>query len=226
MHIKPIQSHPLFSDFGEDDIQSLLDSGKLNFRTFLRGHILHHQDDPAFHLEIILQGRMRIQRIDISGKLLTIATLNRNDIIGGHLLFCEEGRYSGDIIADQDTDCLTIDRSTILTLCQTSRPFLETYLRLLSENTGLLNRKIMETTQQTIRNQLITIFKKQYQKSQSQKIQLPTNKKQLAQSFGVARTSISRELKKMSEQQMIEVDGPWIILLYQPWIQMWKSESK
>lgn len=226
MNIKLIQRHPLFSRLYEDDIQGLFDSGRLNFRTFTRGHILHHQDDRAAQLEIILQGRIRIQRIDISGRLLTIATLSKNEIIGGHLLFCDEGRYSGDVLADQDTDCLIIDRDTILTLCQTYSTFLETYLRLLSENTGLLNQKIMETTQQTIRNQLITMFKKQYQKSQSPRIQLPTNKKQLAQSFGVARTSISRELKKLSEQQFIEVNGPWITILYHPWIQMWQSESK
>lgn len=224
MNIKYIQRHPLFSDFSESDIQVLLDTGRLSFRTLARGHILHHQDDQASQLEIILQGRMRIQRIDITGKLLTIATLRKSDIIGGHLLFSHQGFYSGDIIADQDTECLIIDRNTILTLCQTSSSFLETFLSLLSENTALLNQKIMETTQQTIRNQLITTFKKQFQKSHSPKIQLPSNKKQLAQSLGVARTSLSRELKRMSDQKLIEMNGKWIILQYQPWLEIWGSE--
>jgi CRP/FNR family transcriptional regulator, dissimilatory nitrate respiration regulator len=226
MNIKSIQRHPLFSSFSEEDIEQYLHSGRLTFRTVARGTILHHQDDRATQLEIILQGRLHIQSIDISGKLLTIATLNKNDIIGGHLLFCNDGTYSGDIIADQDTHCLIIHRNTILTLCQSSRPFLESYLRLLSVNTGLLNQKIMETTQQTIRNQLITVFKKQYQQSHSVNIQLPTNKKLLAQSLGVARTSISRELKKMCEQELIDMHGSVITLLYQPWIEMWSDESK
>jgi CRP/FNR family transcriptional regulator, dissimilatory nitrate respiration regulator len=95
---------------------------------------------------------------------------------------------------------------------------------LLSENTALLNQKIMETTQQTIRNQLITTFKKQFQKSHSPRIQLPSNKKQLAQSLGVARTSLSRELKRMSDQKLIEMNGKWIILQYQPWLEIWGSE--
>ena len=206
MNIKSIQRHPLFASFSEEDIREWLNSGKLIFRTLTRGTILHDQDDQATQLEIILQGKVRIQRIDITGKLLTIATLSNHDIIGGHLLFSQQGRYSGDVITDQNCECLIIDRNTILTLCQSSRTFLETYLSLLSENTGLLNRKIMETTQQTIRNQLIALFKKQYQKSHSPKIQLPTNKKLLAQSMGVARTSISRELKKMADQQLIDMD--------------------
>jgi CRP-like cAMP-binding protein len=224
MNIKPIQRHPLFAQFSEEDIQQLLDTGKLNDHTYPRGHIFHHQEDIANSMEIILTGRVIIQRIDISGKMLTIATLSKNDIIGGHLLFCKQGSYSGDIIADQDTECLSIDRDTIVTLCQTSRFFLETYLQLLSENTQLLSQKIQETTQQTIRKQLLIVFKRQYQKTKSCKIQLPTNKKQLAQSFGVARTSISRELKKMAEQKLIEVNGTWITLLYQPWIDMWQAE--
>ncbi|MBV1709557.1 MAG: Crp/Fnr family transcriptional regulator [Erysipelothrix sp.] len=224
MNIKTIQKHPLFIKFSEVDIQRLLNTGKLNFRTFNRGQILHHQDELANQLEIILQGRTRIQRIDISGKLLTIATLHKNDIIGGHLLFCEEGRYSGDVIADQETVCLIIDRNTILTLCQANTNFIETYLRSLSENTQRLSQKIQETTQQTIRNQLITIFKKQYLKSHSFKIQLPANKKQLAQSFGVARTSVSRELKRLSDQQLIHIDGPWITLLSVEWIRAWTSK--
>lgn len=224
MKIKLIQRHPLFIKLSEDDIQQLLDTGRMNFRTFARSHILHRQNDLADQLEIILQGRVLIQRTDISGKILTIATLNKNDIIGGHLLFCDDGRYSGDIITEQNTDCLTLDRNTILTLCQTNLSFLASYLRLLSENTQLLSQKIQETTQQSIRNQLLFIFKKQYQKTKSSKIQLPTNKKQLAESFGVARTSISRELKKMCDEQLIEMNGTWISILYQPWIQMWSSD--
>lgn len=225
MNIKTLQRHPLFVKFSEQDLQHLMDTARLLFHTYKNDHILHHQNDKANHLEIILHGSIILQRTDITGKLLTIATLKKNDIIGGHLLFCDDGQYSGDVIAKQETDCVSIDRNTLLELCQKNIFFLESFLKLLSDNTQLLNRKIQETTQQTIRNQLILIFKKQYQKTNSLIITLPTNKKQLAQSFGVARTSISRQLKQMSDEHLIVVNRSQITILSKEWIERWKSED-
>lgn len=119
---------------------------------------------------------------------------------------------------------LMIDRETILDLCQKDRHFLHVYLQQLSENTQRLSRKIQETAQKTIRDQLIFELRKQYIKSGETTIRLPINKKQLAQSFGVARTSVSRALKKLVDEQSIELDGRRITIKNQNWIIQWLSE--
>lgn len=224
MNYNEILLHPLFQNCSASTIQSLMNQTKLHIRSFHSNTVVHRQDESISYLGLLLHGTISIERTDIHGNLLTIATLKKNDILGGHLVFCTDGTTSGDIITKSDSRMLMIDRETILDLCQKDRHFLHVYLQQLSENTQRLSRKIQETAQKTIRDQLIFELRKQYIKSGETTIRLPINKKQLAQSFGVARTSVSRALKKLVDEQSIELDGRRITIKNQNWIIQWLSE--
>ncbi len=224
MNYNEILLHPLFQNCSASTIQSLMNQTKLHIRSFRSNTVVHRQDESISYLGLLLHGTISIERTDIHGNLLTIATLKKNDILGGHLVFCTDGTTSGDIITKSDSRMLMIDRETILDLCQKDRHFLHVYLQQLSENTQRLSQKIQETAQKTIRDQLIFELRKQYIKSGETTIRLPISKKQLAQSFGVARTSVSRALKKLVDEQSIELDGRRITIKNQNWIIQWLSE--
>jgi CRP-like cAMP-binding protein len=64
----------------------------------------------------------------------------------------------------------------------------------------------------TIRDSIITYINRQYHLQQTQTIRLTMTKKALSEMFGVSRTSLSRELQKMKQDQLIDFDSNTITI--------------
>jgi Mn-dependent DtxR family transcriptional regulator len=79
-----------------------------------------------------------------------------------------------------------------------------------STNTARLTSKLKHSVNRTIRENIISYIQHRYSKEDSLKIELTMTKKQLAETFGVNRTSLSRELKKMKEEGLIDYDNRFI----------------
>lgn len=88
---------------------------------------------------------------------------------------------------------------------------MESYLNEISDKTKVLVRAVKKISTGTLREKLMVYFEEllesQVGKDKSlkydKKIRLPITKKELAQRYGVARTSLSRELKKRMEDDGI-----------------------
>ena len=75
-----------------------------------------------------------------------------------------------------------------------------------------MNKKIAMYTQKSLRENLTDYFIALSVVQKSKTIILPISKKQLADHFGVQRPSLFRELKRMKDDGLIEVDNRKIAL--------------
>ena len=196
----------LVKSFDANQLESLLQAKGNKVNSHERNNIVHFVGDICENLEIILSGEVAVERIDESGKLMTIAEFFDGDILGGNLLFSKNPCYPMTVTAKKPTIILEISKRQLFDLFASSLDFLKSYLAYISDHSVILGDRIKHYVNRTIRECIISYLDYESKKQESSTIKLTISKKALAERIGVQRTSLSRELAKMRNEGLIEFD--------------------
>lgn len=212
-YIDSIKNTVLASSLPESEIYNQLIKGGFKVENYSAGALLHIDGEECTSLDIILSGKIVVERIDLSGNLLTISEFHRDDILGGNLLFSKQPFYPMTITAKTPSIILSMDKNTLFQILSENPEFLLTYLEFISDNAAILGNKIKHFIKKSIRESVMAYLEYESKRQKSTVIQLDMTKKALAERIGVERTSLSRELGKMRKEGLIAFDGKSITLL-------------
>ena len=203
----------LFTLISEEEIREFLISNSYHIKEYKKNSIIHLQNEVCLYLDIILDGKVSIQGIDSNGKYISIGEFSNSDTLGGNLLFSQNNFYPMMVFAKSDTKILHINKSSIINICQTNTLFLTNFLKSISNKTIFLTSKIKTLSLKSIKECIVDflIYENYIQKSNT--IVLNITKKELAEKFGVKRTSLSRELKKLKDNKIIDFNSKSITIL-------------
>lgn len=204
--INQINATTLFGQLDAETIQNCLESGEFKTVSYAKNAVIHFEAETANKLEVVLNGKVAVEHIDESGELLSITELFQNDILGGNLLFSEHPVYPMTITAQLPTVVLAVEREALFRLLSENPDFLKLYLSSISGRTQILGYKIKNYTNKTIRQCIQSYLDYESKRQNSKKVRLNISKKELAEKFGIQRTSLSRELNKMRQDGLIEFD--------------------
>lgn len=210
---KLLQDATLLKGLQPEDIQAYVNEGSFRFVTYKKNTIIHLEGEPCTSLEIILSGKVAVERIDQSGGLLAIAEFYRDDILGGNLLFSRNPCYPMTITAQQPSVIVGINKDLLFEMFCKNPSFLRTYLEYVSDHAFILGDKIKHYINRTIRESLMNFLKFESKRQNSNHVRLNMTKKALAEKIGVQRTSLSRELTKMKKDGLILFDADSITLI-------------
>ena len=196
----------LVKSIDTNQLEALLLAKGNKVNSYERNNIVHFVGDICENLEIILSGEVAVERIDESGKLMTIAEFFDGDILGGNLLFSKNPCYPMTVTAKKPTIILEISKRQLFDLFASSLDFLKSYLAYISDHSVILGDRIKHYVNRTIRECIISYLDYESKKQESSTIKLTISKKALAERIGVQRTSLSRELAKMRNEGLIEFD--------------------
>ncbi len=197
----------------EDDIRAYVNEGRFRFVSYKKNTVIHFEGEPCTSLEIILSGKVAVERIDESGGLLAIAEFYSDDIPGGNLLFSRNPCYPMTITAQQPSVIVGIKKDLLFEMFCNNPSFLRMYLEYVSDHAYILGDKIKHYVNKTIRESLMNFLKFESKRQNSNHVRLNMTKKALAEKIGVQRTSLSRELAKMEKDHLIIFDSKSITLL-------------
>ncbi len=203
----------LLNTLSEEDMLNNLRSGAFRISRYKKNSIIHFEGEKCTKFEIILSGKIVVNNIDESGKLLTISEFDADDIIGGNLLFSRQPYYPMTVSAQTPSEVLEIHREALFELLSSNPLFLRAYLEHISDNAFILGNKIKYHVNKTIRQSVLNYLNYESKRQNSRHIKLNTTKKALAERIGVQRTSLSRELAKMRDDGLIAFDRYSITLL-------------
>lgn len=203
----------LLNSISGETIDSYLKDGSFKIKTYGKNNIIHFTGETCLNLEVILSGKVTVERIDESGNLMTIADFYNNEILGGNLLFSKNPHYPMTITAKQPAVILEIDKERLFELFSNNHDFLKSYLAFISDHATILGNRIKHYVNRTIRECIISYMEYERQNQNSNLIQLNMTKKALAEKIGVQRTSLSRELAKMRNDGLIRFDSKSVELL-------------
>ncbi|MDD2533533.1 MAG: Crp/Fnr family transcriptional regulator [Eubacteriales bacterium] len=194
-------------------IQRLYAELLIHWHTLEKGQVLHMQNEICDHLDVIIEGQIAIQNIDADGNLLTIQVFSDRDLLGANLIFSSRNRYPMLATAQQKSIVAHVPRQLILDLCRQNEAFMTSLLQSISDRSILLTDKIQSIALKSIRKSLIEFLQYESAIQNSRQVKLSMSKKDLAERFGVERTSLSRELDKMRRDGLVVFDARSITLL-------------
>lgn len=205
-YIHILKSIDLFKGFSENELLNLLNNPNSKITEHNKGEIIFSEDEECKALSINLDGTIEIQKIDALGKILTVSELLSGDTFGEILIFSDFRHFPMTVFSKTNSLVLHIQKDLVVTFCQTNRTFLDEYLKILSNKAFTLNRKLKEVTLKTIRQKICEYIFMQYKNQKKLELVLPITKKEWADKLGVQRPSLSRELIKMKEENLIDYD--------------------
>jgi CRP-like cAMP-binding protein len=197
---------PLFSMLDAAEIRRISAAGAITVKRYERDQIVAFEEDECTAMGVLAGGAIHIQRIFPSGKLITIETFGPGDSFGEALVFSDTGFYPATLVAREETTVVFLPRETIIELCTRSQPFLAAFLRALSNRILLLNRKIKNLSLGTVRQKVANFLLDEQRRQQRDILTLAASRAELADSLGIPRPSLSRELIAMKEAGWIDFD--------------------
>ena len=210
---KKLEGLSLIDTISNTDLEYYLKSGQLKLAKYKKDSIIHFDSEKCLKVEILVSGRVVVNRIDEDGNLLNVTEFIRDDLIGGNLIFSKNPYYPMTVSSQLPTIILEIDRDTLFELLCHNSTFLRTYLKFVSDHASILGDKIKHYVNKTIRESILNYLNYECKKYNSNHIKLNMTKKALAEKIGVQRTSLSRELAKMKKDGLILFDAVSITLL-------------
>ena len=211
-YLDVLEKSKLFGIHADVDFIKIFNSIDYKIIRYSKGQVVHNEEDLCTCLSIILEGNIEIQKIDVMGKLLTVAEFTVGSTFGENLIFGDKKRYPMTVFSKTKTIVLEIKKESVATLCQLDPKFMLEFLNTVSNRAMVLNSKLKEITLKTIRQKISEFLLFQYNKTHNAEINLGMTKKDWADKLGVQRPSLSRELIKMKEEGIIEYTKTAIII--------------
>ncbi len=210
--MKNINQTSLLSFFTKEILEEAFEKQLLIQKTYLKNTLIHIEGDTCNKVELILSGKIDATRIDEKGNSFKVNAFKENDVIGATLIYASNPIYPMTLSSQSDVQIIEVSQSFI-DLGLEQKAFRHYYLQLISNQAQLLGIKIKHHMHQSIRDNVMLFLVNETKKQNRKTIELSMSKKQLAENLGIQRTSLSRELKKMEDEGIIEVNKKRITLL-------------
>lgn len=213
--INQFKKNILFKDYSINELKNLLEKHKDSYykKTYTKNSVIYFQNDLCESFDIILSGEIIIRRIDLSGNTLIMDTFKEGNDISANLLFSKQNNYPMTIMANKKTTIIHIDKKLILELCNENKNFLENLLVSIGEKNYILTQKITLLSLESLREKIVFYLKQRYLKENSKQLKILNSKKDLAEKLNVARPSLSRTLRKLKKEGLIDYDNNTFYLL-------------
>ena len=169
-------------------------------------------------IAIIIEGEANLIKTDSNGNKLIIEELSEGKLFGTNISNLNNKEY--EIEAKTNITITFIEMHFVLNPKNTSS---QIYSQFLINLLDLLNKKYTETSQRldiltnkTIRNKLLEYFKNSYKETNARVLYLKSSFTALADYLAVDRSAMTRELKNLKDEGLIEIKNKKIKLLYFP----------
>lgn len=202
----------LFNDFTKEELSDFFRSSKYGIHEYGKDQIIHLQNENCNTMDIILEGRVSIQKIDEQGNVFQITQFLGGSFFGANLIFSSRNSYPMTVVSESDSTILSMSKELIITLGQSNTTFLLGFLSAVSDITLVLTDKIGSMSLKTIRQKIVDFLVYEYSLKNNRKIYLDFTKKEFAERLGIQRTSLSRELNKMRNEGLIFFDAKSITI--------------
>ena len=208
-----LATSPLFKGIPVEELESLLGPAGLALRDFAAGSILLLAGSAYDSLWILFEGSVSAEMMSVSGRTIRIESIRAPEPLASGILFAPENTLPVTVRAVEDTRALALPRETVIGLCRDSRAFLLNYLADSGSRIAALSERFRLMQFATLRERVADWVLRQAMRSASSEVTLPMSKERLAETFGVTRPSLSRELGAMARDGLIAVAGRSIVIL-------------
>ncbi|WP_458406744.1 Crp/Fnr family transcriptional regulator [Anaerotignum sp.] len=211
-----ISKNALFQNVSAESIEKLMPCFDMKKRSFSEKDIIPTAEGTKEYVCLLLEGAVSVSRISIDGSLDLLEYLEDTGVFGAAFAFANrEDEFI--TVCEKACSVLYIEKQHITkrcsNACQHHTQVVENLLQLMSNKVVHLTEKVDILSHRSIRGKLMSYFRIQSTKQGTLTFELPFSLLKLANYLCIDRSAMMRELKKMKEEEMIELDGRVVTLL-------------
>ncbi len=192
--------NPLFKNSNIELMKELLSNGHINISCYKKDSIVVQEYQQCKCVSFVLNGSLYISEISEDGDILYVKLCEKNDSFGCSLYGSKNKNYPFTLIAHEDSQIIHIPFDQIRKMLEEDMNFMNNFIEMLSNNVLFLRDKVKILNSKNVRTKLMFYF---YKNIKDGITKINHTKTELSKILGIARGSISRELKSMEEENVI-----------------------
>ena len=201
-----LSKSPMFRGISPEEIKDLLSRIGHSVKSFSKGQTIAQREDEVRNLCIIVEGSVKGEMVDFSGKILKVEEMTAPMPIAHAFLFGERNRFPVDVIALEDCKILFVPKSDFMRLMQQNTIILGNYLNAISNRAQFLSSKLWFLSFKTIKEKIAHYLLNIARSESKTTIVLPKSHQELAEFFGVTRPSLARVFADLEAEGIITVN--------------------
>ena len=211
-----LSKNALFQNVSAESIERMIPCFEMKKRSFSEKDIIPTSEGTKQYVCLLLEGAVSVSRISIDGSLDLLEYLEDIGVFGDAFAFSnQEDEFIS--VCEKDCSVLYIEKNQITkrcsNACQHHTQVVENMLQLMGNKVVHLTEKVDILSHRSIRGKLMSYFRIQSTKQGALTFELPFSLLKLANYLCIDRSAMMRELKKMKEEEVIELDGRMVTLL-------------
>ncbi|WP_194777296.1 Crp/Fnr family transcriptional regulator [Pararhodonellum marinum] len=205
----------MFSDLSGEHLCNI--SENKNFISHKKGQILYYEGTKPMGVFCINSGVVKVFKTASNGKEQIIRLAQKGEFLGYTSLIGEES-YSNTATILEDAKICFIPKETFLSILTKDNIFHRRLTRALCHDLGVMENKLTDATQKTIRERLaftLLMLADNYgvDGNEKQKIDIVLTREEIAGLVGTATETVIRLLSEFKKDKLIEFQGKKIIVL-------------
>ena len=215
-NMENISKNALFQNVSIESIEKMMPCFDMKKRNFAEKDIIPTVEGTKEYICLLLEGAVSVSRISIDGSLDLLEYMEDTGVFGDAFAFANrEDEFI--TVCEKDCSVLFIEKGQITkrcsNACQHHTQVVENLLQLMAEKVVHLTEKVDILSHRSIRGKLMSYFRIQSTKQNNLTFELPFSLLKLANYLCIDRSAMMSELKKMKDDEMIEMDGRMVTLL-------------
>ena len=215
-NMENISKNALFQNVSIESIEKMMPCFDMKKRNFAEKDSIPTVEGTKEYICLLLEGAVSVSRISIDGSLDLLEYMEDTGVFGDAFAFANrEDEFI--TVCEKDCSVLFIEKGQITkrcsNACQHHTQVVENLLQLMAGKVVHLTEKVDILSHRSIRGKLMSYFRIQSTKQNNLTFELPFSLLKLANYLCIDRSAMMRELKKMKDDEMIEMDGRMVTLL-------------
>lgn len=203
---------PLFRGLDADQIEDILKTDDvISVSRFKQGDLIAMHDTAYSGLMILLSGRASGTFTYPSGDIVHMEAIEAPQMIAPAFLFGGYNRLPIDVIADTDTELLTLHRGYLFDLMQDNTIIMSNFIDIISNRAGVWQKRIYALSFKTLKEKLAA-YLLDHSGENNNTVRMP-DIKEIAEYFSATRSSLQTVIEGLEKKKIIESDGDNMIIL-------------
>lgn len=202
----------MFKNKSEEYLLDLFKDANYIIKSYSKNDIIAMEGDTCTSIGLILDGNIDIKRM-LGTKVIHVSSFGKGHIFGDVIAFSDVNLYPATVMSSTTSKVMFISKDNFIKFCTSHEDFLGMFLNDLSNKIFVLNKSITNLTFSNVRQKICNFLISEYKLQNSENIKLKMTKEKIAESLGITRPSLSRELINMKDMGLIDYSRSHIKIL-------------
>lgn len=194
---------PLFRGGNREIIENVLKRFPGRYSEYEKDYIIAMQGYPCRSLYILCEGSVYARMVSEEGKEFTLDTLSAPEVLASAFVFSSDSIFPVTIFASGKCGIWILGKDCIWDIIRQDNTVLGNYLRVISDHSMFLSRRLSEFALQTLSSRIVDYVKRHGPLE---------NLQETAFILGVARPSLSRTVAQLVSQGILQKAGKGYVL--------------